>query len=36
MNIELVKHKLIDWIADLNDEELLIKIDSLSTKNSGG
>jgi len=36
MNIELVKHKLINWIADLNDEDLLMKVDSLRTKHSGG
>ena len=35
MNIELVKHKLINWIADLNDENLLMKVDLLRIKNSG-
>ena len=34
MNIELVKHKLINWILDLNDENLLMKVDSLRTKHS--
>lgn len=34
MNIELVKHKLINWIADLNDEDLLMKVDSLRTRHS--
>jgi hypothetical protein len=35
MDIELVKHELINWIADLDDENLLMKVDSLRTKNSG-
>ena len=34
MNIELVKHKLINWITDLNDEDLLMKVDSLRTRHS--
>jgi len=35
MNIELVKHKLINWITDLDDEDLLMKVDLLRIKNSG-
>ena len=32
MNIELVKHKLINWITDLEDEDLLMKVDLLRKK----
>jgi len=35
MNIELVNHKLINWITDLEDEDLLMKLDLLRIKNSG-
>ncbi len=34
MNIEGVKHKLINWISELNDEKLLRKIDTLRSQHS--